>query len=115
MPALGQALVRANFPTIVETKLTKLSKLLTTGAIAAIMGVGAVAATTTTASAYTACNRYGDCWQTTQRYHFPVRLSVRYRDGSDNYWRHHHRGYRWHDEGNSDNGYWDNNSSWHNY
>jgi len=32
-------------------------------------------------------NRYGDCWQTTQRYHFPIHLSVRYQDGNENYWR----------------------------
>lgn len=112
--------------------MTRIGKLLTQSAIAALIGVGAIATTATTASAYTVCNRYGDCWQTTHRYHFPIHLSVRYRDGSDNYWRHHHHGYRWHDEGyrdngywdnsggrytngNSSNGYWDNNSSWHNY
>jgi hypothetical protein len=102
-----------------EMKMTSFSKLLANGAIATLIGVSSIAATTTTASAYVACNRYGDCWQTTQRYHYPVHLSVRYRDGSDNYWRHywrrHHHGYRWHDEGNRDNGYWDSDRSWHNF
>ena len=95
--------------------MTQLRNLLLQGSIAAIIGAAAIASTITTASAYVACNRYGDCWQTTQRYHFPIHLSVRYRDRSDNYWRRHHYGYRWHDDGNRDNGYWDNDRSWHNY
>ena len=95
--------------------MTRVTKFLTQSAIAAIIGMSAVAATATAASAYVVCNRYGDCWQTSQRYHFPIHLGVRYQDGSDNYWHRHHQGHRWHDDNNRDNGYWDRDRSWHNY
>ena len=38
---------------------------------AAILGLVGLAATTTTASAYVACNRDGDCWHTENRVHAP--------------------------------------------
>ena len=41
--------------------MNRLRKILTTGAIASMISVGALAATTTEAGAYTACNRYGEC------------------------------------------------------
>ena len=85
--------------------MTSLRKLLTTGAVAAVVGIGALAAASTAAGAYTVCNRYGDCWQTSDRYDYPARLGVRFY-GDD--WRYHHRyGYHWRDR-HDGRGYWRN-------
>ena len=79
-------------------------KLMTTGAVAAVLGIGALAATTTAAEARIACNRFGDCWHVNDRYDYPATLGVRFYD--DN-WRYHHRGYHW--LGDHDGrGYWRN-------
>jgi hypothetical protein len=66
------------------------------------------------ASAYVACNRFGDCWHTDTRVHFPgVRLTFH----PDNWWDHHktnHR-YTWHDLDTGHDwhhGYWDH-GTWH--
>ncbi len=86
-------------------------KLMATGAVAAVLGIGALAATSTAADARTVCNRYGDCWQETVRYNYPATLGVRYYNDD---WRHrawhdsdHYDRYRWreHHEGR---GYWRN-------
>ena len=70
-------------------------KIMTTGAVAALLGIGALAATSTAASAYTVCNRYGDCWNERTRYNYPSTLGVRFY-GDD--WRNRHRGgYHWRD------------------
>ena len=75
--------------------MTNLRKLMTTGAVAAMLGIGALAATTTAAEARTVCNRFGDCWQERDRYDYPPTLGVRFYNDS---WRFHHRhGYRWRD------------------
>ncbi|MEI9992186.1 MAG: hypothetical protein WDM86_19375 [Rhizomicrobium sp.] len=80
-------------------------KLMTTGAVAAVLGIGALAATTTTADARTASNRFGDCWHVTDRYDYPATLGVRFY-GDD--WRYHHRyGYRWRGD-HRGRGYWRN-------
>ncbi len=39
--------------------------------LCAAMGAGLMAATMTTASAYVACNRQGDCWHTESRVRAP--------------------------------------------
>jgi len=79
-------------------------KLMTTGAVAAVLGIGALAATTTVAQARIACNRFGDCWHVTDRYDYPARLGVRFY-GDD--WRRNHHGYHW--RGDHDGrGYWRN-------
>jgi len=80
-------------------------KLMTTGAVAVVLGIGALAATTTAAEARIACNRFGDCWHVNDRYDYPATLGVRFYD--DN-WRYHHRyGYHWrHDH--DGRGYWRN-------
>ncbi len=73
----------------------KLRTLLTTAAIAAIVGVSAMAATSTAASARTVCNNYGDCWHETNRYDYPTVLRVRFHN---NRWHsHHHDHYNWRD------------------
>ncbi|MEI9884994.1 MAG: hypothetical protein WDN08_00605 [Rhizomicrobium sp.] len=86
--------------------MTKIRKLMTTGAVAAMLGIGALAATTTAAEARTVCNRYGDCWRTTGRYSYPSALGVRFYN--DNYrWRNHYRNHHW--RGHRDGrGYWRN-------
>jgi hypothetical protein len=80
-------------------------KLMTSGAIAAFVGIGALAATSTAASAYTVCNRYNDCWHEDSRYDYPTTLGVHF-SGDD--WRLHHRdGYHWRDH-HDGRGYWRN-------
>jgi len=58
--------------------MTILRKVLTTGAIAALVGVGALAATSTAASARTVCNSDGDCWHESTQYEYPTTLGVRF-------------------------------------
>jgi hypothetical protein len=85
--------------------MTTIRKFMTTGAVAALLGIGALAATTTAADARTVCNRFGDCWQETTRYDYPATLGVRFY-GDD--WRLHHRdGYHWRDH-HDGRGYWRN-------
>jgi hypothetical protein len=79
-------------------------KLMTTGAVAALIGIGALAATSTAASAYTVCNRYGDCWNERTRYTYPGTLGVRFY--GDNYRYDRHR-YHWRDH-HEGRGYWRN-------
>ena len=94
--------------------MTNLRKLMTTGAVAAMLGIGALAATTTAAEARTVCNRFGDCWNVNDNYDYPATLGVRFygdnwRDrwhGRDD-WRYGHRHYHW--RGDHDGrGYWRN-------
>lgn len=94
-------------------KMTRLGKFLTTGAVAALIGVAGVAASTTPASARVVCNSDGDCWQTHARYQYPNELGVRYyndRYASDRYRRHHwHDNRTWRDEHHDrDRGYYRN-------
>jgi hypothetical protein len=80
-----------------------MKKLLLQSAFAALIGVGGLAATATTASAYVACNRAGDCWHTTERYNYRPHFGIRIHD--DN-WRWHGRNYRWREH--TGRGYWRN-------
>jgi len=70
-------------------------KLLTGGAIAALVGISALAATTTAATARTVCNRDGDCWHESDRYQYPPTFGVRFH--GDNWHRSHHDRYHWRD------------------
>ena len=80
-----------------------MKKLLLQSAFAALIGAGALAATATSASAYIACNRAGDCWHTHDRYRYPSGFGiVVHRDNW--HWRGHH--YRWHEH--EGRGYWRN-------
>jgi hypothetical protein len=75
--------------------LMNIRKLLTTAAVAALVGVGAMAAGSTAADARTVCNSYGDCWHESNRYDYPVMLGVRFHN---NRWHsHHHDHYNWRD------------------
>lgn len=58
--------------------MTILRKFLATGAIAAVVGVGALAVTSTAASARTVCNSDGDCWHESTQYEYPTTLGVRF-------------------------------------
>jgi hypothetical protein len=66
------------------------------------------------ASAYTACNRNGDCWHTDTRVHFPgVTLSFH----NDKWWdtHSHNTRYHWHDADTGHDwhhGYWSH-GTWH--
>ena len=86
---------------------------ISTAAFAAIVAAGVLSAATP-ASAYTTCNREGDCWHTDTRVHFPgVTLSFH-----NNKWADSHRSdskYRWHETDNDHDwhkGYWAN-GEWH--
>lgn len=79
-----------------------LRTLITTGAVAALIGI---AAGTTTAEARTVCNRWGDCWHERDTYRYPATLGVHFY-GDDWRWRHRHE-YHWrHDH--DGRGYWRN-------
>jgi hypothetical protein len=78
------------------------------------MGAAAISVSGLPAAAYVACNRFGDCWHTDTRVHFPhVRLTFH----NDSWWdRHRHNTrYTWHEIDNSHDwhrGYWDR-GTWH--
>ncbi len=52
--------------------MTRLKTILATGAVAALVGAGTVVASTAPASAYTVCNRWGNCWQVHRHYYYPA-------------------------------------------
>ena len=88
---------------------------LATSALMAVIAVGALAVTTTSASARTVCNSYGECWQTHQRYRtYPTILGVHFY--SDSWARRHRtdRKYQWRDKPNDDRGYYDR-GTWHTF
>jgi hypothetical protein len=78
-----------------------IKKLLVHTALGAMIGAGALAVTATSASAYVACNRHGDCWHTNDHVfapHFGVTVH-------DNNWRWRGRDhYRWREH--RGHGYW---------
>lgn len=83
-----------------------MKKLMMQGAVALAMGAAALAATATSASAYIVCNRVGDCWHVSERYHYRPSFGVvihddnwRWRDRDD-------RRYRWREH--EGRGYWRN-------
>jgi hypothetical protein len=82
-------------------------KTITKLASAALLGVAAAAITATSASAWIACNREGECWHVKDRYAYRAEYGVvihpdrwRWRDREHFVWHEHDgRGY-WH------NGIW---------
>ena len=78
-----------------------LRKTLKMTALAVSIGTGALVAFSGPASAYTVCNRFGDCWHTDTRDHYEPALGVRfYSDDWYNHHRHnHHYHWREHHEG----------------
>jgi hypothetical protein len=62
----------------------KLREILTAGAIATFVSVGAIATTTLPASAYEVCNQFGECYQVHRHPYFAVRFG-----GDDWRYRHH--------------------------
>jgi hypothetical protein len=63
---------------------------------AALFGIGAVVATTAPASAYVACNRFGDCWHSEARYHYAPSVGVTIHPDHWYFHRNWDRGrYRW--------------------
>ena len=77
--------------------------------LGAVAGAGVFAAMAATpASAAVVCNRFGDCWHTTERYDYRPAFGLRVHD--DNWrWRHHER-YRWREH--EGRGYWGRNGVW---
>lgn len=73
---------------------------------AALLGATAVAVTATSASAWIACNREGECWHVKDRYAYRAEYGVVIH--RDNWrWRDHDRDrYRWHEH--EGRGYWRN-------
>jgi hypothetical protein len=67
----------------------KLKKLLFASAAATVLGICGLAATITSASAYVACNREGDCWHTDRRIRVPG-VVLEYH--SDDWYFHQHFG-----------------------
>ena len=79
-------------------------KLMTTGAVSALLGIGALAASSSAADARIVCNRFHDCWHESDRYDYPATLGVQFHSDG---WRWHRYGYHWrhHHDGR---GYWRN-------
>jgi hypothetical protein len=78
-----------------------LKTVLATGALGAVVAIGALAVTTTSASAYVACNRH-DCWHVATKPVYPVSFGIQfypdtwrgYRGRGYHYWGNHPgRGY----------------------
>ena len=92
-----------------------LKKSLRTGALAAILAAGTMAATATIASADVACNAYGECWQTRERYAvtiYPPDVGIQFY-GDD--WRKSHESdakYKWMKDRDDDHGYYSH-GEWH--
>jgi hypothetical protein len=75
--------------------------------LGAVVSAGALAAASAPASAYVACNRFGDCWHTGYR-DFRPGFGIRIHDNS---WRWRHRDhYRWREH--DGRGYWGRNGVW---
>ena len=94
-----------------------MTKLIKSGALAVILAGGTLAATATIASADVACNSYGECWTTQQRYElnvYPPELGVQF---YDNDWRKEHEKdehYHWMKDRNDDHGYYSH-GEWHSF
>jgi len=94
-----------------------LKKSLVTGAFAVVMAAGTMAAMTTIASADVACNGYGECWNTHERYAvtiYPPDLGVQF---YDNDWRASHQAdpkYHWMKDRDDDHGYYSH-EEWHSF
>lgn len=71
--------------------------------LGALAGAGALVAMSGSASAYVACNRFGDCWHTQERYSYRPHWGISIHD--DN-WRWRGRHYRWREH--EGRGYWRN-------
>jgi hypothetical protein len=84
-----------------------IAKILSSMALAGLMGVGAAVVTASPASAYIACNRHGDCWHTRDRHAYRPGWGVTVHD--DN-WRWRGRGYRWREH--EGRGYWGRGGVW---
>jgi hypothetical protein len=83
-------------------------KTLATGALLASLAGGAVAFSATSASAYVACNRYGECWRVRERYTtYPNTLGMVFYD--DAWWQQHRHNHHYHwrkDRDDDDRGYY---------
>jgi hypothetical protein len=88
-------------------------KTLSAGAFVAVLGAGALFATGPVALADVACNRAGECWNTSHRYsEYPPHLGVQF---YANDWRESHRTdthYRWMKDQDPDRGYYSE-GEWH--
>lgn len=74
----------------------------------ALVAAAALAATATSASAYTVCNRNGDCWHADSRFKVP---KINFTFHTDKWWDAHKtdKHYTWHDADNDhdwNHGYW---------
>ena len=77
-------------------------KAITKLAASALLSAAAIAITSTSASAWVACNREGECWHTHDRYAYRSEFGVVvHPDGW--HWRDREH-YRWHDH--DGRGYW---------
>lgn len=70
--------------------------------LSAAVGLASMAALSSGASAAVVCNRFGDCWHTTVRYHYRPSFGLIIHD--DHYRL--HRGLHWREHGGR--GYWRN-------
>lgn len=90
------------------------SKVIKQALLATAVAAAGLVSTAGDASAYVACNRFGDCWHTDSRVHFPhVQLSFH----TDKWWDRHRNSarYTWHEIDNDHDwhhGYWQH-GTWH--
>jgi hypothetical protein len=91
------------------------TKSLRTAALAAILAACTIAVTATIASADVACNSYGECWKTRERYDvkiYPPEVGIQFY-GDD--WRKSHETdakYKWMKDRDDDHGYYSH-GEWH--
>lgn len=75
---------------------------LKTSVVGGLAALGVVAVTASSASAWVACNRFGECWHVKTRWPYPHEAGIVFhRDG----WRFDHPGWRWVGD-RDDRGYW---------
>jgi hypothetical protein len=88
-----------------EANLTRLKSALVKSALIGLGAASVIAATASTASAYVACNRFGECWRVYNHYDYPTTLGIVIHD--DDWWAGHPAGH-WHWRGpRDDHGYYD--------
>jgi hypothetical protein len=84
--------------------MNTVKKMLTQGALAALLATGATVAMTDSASARVACNREGECWHVRGDYNYRPEFGLTVHDDGWRWGRHDH--YRWHEH--NGHGYWRN-------
>jgi hypothetical protein len=91
------------------------TKLLGKSSLAAILAGGLIVVTASVASADVACNSYGECWQTRERYElkvYPPELGIQFYDDDWRKAHEHDEHFHWMKDRDDDHGYYSH-GEWH--